>query len=400
MLVPVIGLIQIGNQAVADRFTYLPQIGLWIALAWGAADVCRALPYRRWVAGGASVLVLAVLMGCAWRQTCFWRNSETIWTHTLACTSRNSGAHFIFATGLAQGGRVEEALEHYRRAVEIQPYDVLPRFNIADILASQGRLDEAVACYRKALEIQPDCAMAHNNLGELLGRQGRFDEATVHYRRALQIQPDYAAAYCNLGSLLMARGRIEEAEANYQKALAIEPDYALAHNNLGNTLARRGRLDEALAHYRRALEIQPNLAMAHTNLGDLLAARGQFPEALAHYRDALESQPKDATVVRKLAWLLATCPLASLRNGNEARALAQLVNRFEGGKQPEVLDTLAAAYAEAGWFPEALATARKALELALQQHDRALADAVRARIALYEAGRPYRQMPVGPPSVP
>jgi tetratricopeptide (TPR) repeat protein len=400
MLVPVIGIVQIGSQAVADRFTYLPQIGLWIALVWGAAEVCRSSPSRRWMCGGASALVLAILMGCAWRQASFWHDSETLWTHTLACTSRNSGAHFIFATGLAREGRIDEALKHYRKAMDIQPDDPLPPCNIADILANQGRIDEAVAWYQKALKIQPDCVMAHNNLGELLARQGRLDEAAEHYRQVLKIQPDYAAAYCNLGNVWMARGQLEKAEAKYRKALEIEPDYAMARSNLGNIFARQGRLDEALTHYYKALEIQPTLAMAHNNLGDILVARGQFPEALDHYRQALESQPNDPMVARKLAWLRATCPVASLRNGDQAVAIAQQVNRSYGGKRPEVLDTLAAAYAEAGWFPEALATARKALELALDQHDQALADAVRARIALYEAGRPYRQMPVAAASAP
>jgi tetratricopeptide (TPR) repeat protein len=400
MLVPVIGLVQVGDQAVADRFMYLPQIGLWIALVWGAAEICRSSPARRWVCAGVSALVLAVLMGCAWRQASFWHDSETLWTHTLACTSRNSGAHFIFATGLARDGRIDEALKHYHKAMDIQPDDPLPPCNIAEILANQGRIDEAVAWYQKALKIQPACVMAHNNLGELLARQGRLDEAAEHYRQALKIQPDYTAAYCNLGNIWMARGQLDEAEAKYRKALELEPDYAMAHNNLGNVFARRGRLDEALAHYRKALEIQPTLAIAHNNLGDILAARGQFPEALDHYRQALESQPKDPMVARKVAWLRATCPVASLRNGEQAVAIAQQVNRICGGKRPDVLDTLAAAYAEAGWFPEALATARKALELALEQHDQALADAVRARIALYEAGRPYRQMPTAAASAP
>ena len=203
MLVPVIGLVQFGSQAVADRFTYLPQVGLWIALAWGAADLCRSSPCLRRVCGGASVLVLALLMGCAWRQTTFWQDSEALWTHTLACTSRNSMAHCVFATGLARWGRVDEALDHFRQAMELQPDDALVRCNIADILAKQGRLDEAMTWYRNALKIQPECVPACNNLGQLLARQGRFDEAVEQYRRALQLQPDLAVAYSNLGNVFL-----------------------------------------------------------------------------------------------------------------------------------------------------------------------------------------------------
>ena len=266
MLVPVIGLVQIGIQAVADRFTYLPQIGLGIALAWGAADLCRSSPRLRRLCGGASVLVLALLMDCAWRQTTFWHDSEALWTHTLACTSRNGMAHTIFATGLARWGRVEEALDHFRQAIEFQPDDAVPRCNVADILAKQGRLDEAMAWYRDVLKIQPGCVTAHNNLGQLLARQGRFDEAAEQYRRALQIQPDLAVAYWNLGNVLLARGRLAEAESQYRKALEIAPDYAMARNNLANALAKQGRLDEAIAHYQRCRKLRRTMPRLTTTL--------------------------------------------------------------------------------------------------------------------------------------
>jgi tetratricopeptide (TPR) repeat protein len=400
MLVPVIGLVQIGIQAVADRFTYLPQIGLGIALAWGAADLCRSSPRLRRLCGGASVLALALLMGCAWRQTAFWHDSEALWTHTLACTSRNSMAHTIFATGLAKWGRVEEALDHFRRAIEFQPDDAVPRCNVADILAKQGRLDEAMASYRDVLKIQPGCVTAHNNLGQLLARQGRLDEAAEQYRRALQIQPDLAVAYWNLGNVLLARGRLAEAESQYRKALEIAPDYAMARNNLGHALAKQGRLDEAIAQYQKALEIAPDYAETHDNLGAAFVRLGRFDAALPQFQKALQIQPDYVEARKNLAWLRATCPQASLRNGAEAIEHARRADQLCGNTRPDVLDALAAAYAEAGRFPDALATARKALELAVQQKKRALADALRTRIALYEAGKPYHEAPSASPPSP
>ena len=165
------------------------------------------------------------------------------------------------------------------------------------------------------------------------------------------------------------------------------------HYNLGLTFASRGRFDEAIAHYQEALEIQPNDADAHGSLGYALVCLGRFDEAMAHYRKALTIQPDNAEFQKNLAWLRATCPKASLRNGAAAIELAQRADHVFAGQRPDVLDTLAAAYAEAGWFPEARATARKALQIATQQNNRALADAVQARIALYEAGKPYRQTP-------
>ncbi len=391
MLAPVIGLMQAGAQAMADRYTYLPQIGLCIALVWAVADVCRSWPYRRWLCGVTSALVLAVLMGCAWRQTSFWRDSETLWTHTIACTSPNCVAQNNLGLVLVRKDRAAEGMAHYRQALAINADYTEARNNLANALAGQGRFDEALAHYFKSLEIQPNSAEARYNLGNLLARCERYDEAVVQYRRALAIH-DYAEAHNNLGSLLSRLGRFDEALAEYRKALEIKPDDAEAHVNLGNALVGRGQTDEALTHYRQALDIKPAFADAHDGLGVALSCLGRHSEALAQYRQALEIKPDDAEAHNNLAWLRATCPLASLRNGAEAIEHAQRADRLCGGQRSDVLDSLAAAYAEAGWFPEALAVARKALDLAVRQNKQALASGLRARIARYEAGKPYREM--------
>jgi len=403
MLVPVSGVAQSGGQARADRFTYLPQIGLCLALAWFAAELCRSRSDRRdrrWLGGMASALVLAVLMGCAWRQTSFWRDSETLWRHTLACTLRNSLAHSSLGVALAAQGRLHEALAEYQEALEIDPGSVAAYYNLGVALAFQNRFDEAIPIYQKVLKSQPHFATAHFSLGSALARRGRLDEALAHYQLALEASPDFALAHDGAGSVLATQGRFDEALAHFHRALELQPNFAMAHNNLAGVLAHQGRFDEALTQYQQALEIQPNLVLAHDKLGDLLAIRGRFPEALVHYRTALEIQPGDPMVQRSLAWLRATCPLASLRNGAEALALAEQANRLYGGQRPDVLDTLAAAYAETGWFEEAQATARKALQLATQQDNRVLANGLRERIALYEARRPYRQTPPVPTSSP
>ncbi len=424
MLVPVIGIVQVGTQAMADRYTYLTQIGPYLALAWGTAQAVAGWPYRRWVCGIASASVLAVLMGCAWRQTSFWRDSETLWNHTLACTSRNGVAHTNLGNALMRRGRVEEAIAHYQKALQINLNHSEAHNNLANALACQGRMDEALAHYRKSLEIQPDYAEARYNLGNLLARRGQFDEAIVQFRRTLAIA-DYPEAHNNLANALSGRGRFNEALAEYQKTLELKPDFADAHWNLGNAFFRRGQMDEALAHFRRAVELKPDFAPAHRDLGSALAKLGRLDEALPclqkaleiqpdlvdagtelgmalsrlgrqeealrQYRKALQIAPRDATAHSRLAWLLATCPELSLRNGAEAVEHAERASQLCGGKRPDVLDALAASYAEAGWFPEALATARRALKLATQQHDQVLANAVQARIDLYESGKPYRQ---------
>ncbi len=281
MLAPVIGLVQVGVQTMADRFTYLPQVGLGIALAWAAADGCRSWSRHGGLCGVASAVVLAVLMGSAWRQTAFWRDSETLWNHALTCIPRNEAAHDILGLALADQGRFDEAKAHYQQALEILPGYVGAHLNFGLALESQGRIDEAVGHYRQALQIQPDYAEAHNNLGLALAGQGRLEEAVTHCRQAVRIQPKFAEAHNSLATVLAQAGKFDEAAAHFKRALQLRPDYAGAHHNLGVALAGRGRLDEAMAQFREALEIRPGDAEAHFQLAVALDSRERFAEALA-----------------------------------------------------------------------------------------------------------------------
>jgi tetratricopeptide (TPR) repeat protein len=400
ILLPASGVVEFGYglQAMADRFTYLPQIGLYLAFVWAVADLCRRWSFRRWACGGASVLALAIFMGCAWRQTSFWRDSTTLWTHAVACSPQTMLVHRLLGSALLDQRRTREAVQQLREALELKPHSVTTNYNLGTALAAAGRLDEAIFYYRRALEIRPDFAIAHCALASALTQQGRLDEALAHYRRSVELQPNDALAHEGMGGILVARGQFDEALPHCQRAIEIRPNLAMAHNSLGNILASRGKFDEALMHYQTALQVRPDFATAYTSIGNVLAARGQFREALDHYQKALKVQPQDPSAPYSLAWLRATCPDASIRNSEEAIELAQRASRLSGGQQPQTFDALAAAYAEAGWFPEALATARKALELARQQNNRPLADALEHRIAQYEAGRPYRQTPLAPAS--
>jgi tetratricopeptide (TPR) repeat protein len=216
MLVPVIGVVQVGSQAMADRYTYLPQIGLCIAVAWGAADLAVAWPYRRRVYAVASALIVAGLMACTWQQISYWQNSETLWVRAVACT----------------------------------PNDASLRDRLGNTLAGNHNLGAAIAEYRKAIEIDPEYASAHNSLGKALGEQGHGAAAAVEYRTAIALNPDFADAHNNLGAILAIGGQNDAAAARFRRAVEIKPRFALAHSNLARILVKQGRGDEAIVEYR------------------------------------------------------------------------------------------------------------------------------------------------------
>jgi tetratricopeptide (TPR) repeat protein len=290
MLAPVIGIVQVGAQARADRYTYLPQIGLYLLLAWAAADVCAGWRHRRVVLGGGSTVILVALIFCARAQTAYWRNSESLWTHTLACTADNFIGHNNLGNALLKMGQVDEAIVHFQKALEIKPDFAEAHNNLGNFLFQKGQVDEAIVHFQKALEIKPDYAVAHYNLGNALLKMGHVDEAIAHFQKALQINPDYAEAHNNLGYALIQKGSVDEAIAHFQKALQINPDYADAHNNLGNILLQKGSVDEAITHYQKALQINPDSAEAHKNLNNALLQKGRVDEAIPHFPKAPQSQ--------------------------------------------------------------------------------------------------------------
>jgi protein O-mannosyl-transferase len=198
MLVPVIGLLQVGSQSMADRYTYLPQIGLCLSVTWGGAQLAASGRYRRRACVAVSAAVVLILMGLGWRQTSYWRNSETLWIHTLDCTADNYEAHNSLGNVLTERGQFDAAIPHYQKALEIKPNYAAAHYNLGVVLSERGQNDAAVAHYLKALEIKPNYAEAHNNLGTALAERGQIDAAIAHFQKALEINPDYAGARDNL----------------------------------------------------------------------------------------------------------------------------------------------------------------------------------------------------------
>jgi len=262
-------------------------------------------------------------------------------------------AHYNLGIALFRKGRTDEAIAHLQAAVALRPNFADAHNNLANLLLQEGKVDEAIAHYQTALETMPASAPAHSNLGEALLQKGRVDEAIVHFQAATQLLPDSAEAQNTLANALIRGGRVDEAQTHLLKALELRPDFAQAHNNLGLVLLRAGQTDQAITHFQQALAAQSNNAPAHSHLGQVLLQKGRVQEAIDHYRAALALEPADASTLNNLAWVLATRPEASPRDGAEAVELAQQANRLSEGANASMLGTLAAAYAAVGRFAEA-----------------------------------------------
>ena len=307
-------------------------------------------------------------------------------------------AYYNLGLALIGRGQVDDAMAEYRKALEIDPNYSEAHNNLGLALRNRGQLDDAMAEYRKALEANPENAVAYSNLGNIFVSRGQVDEAIVQYRKALEVSPGTVEFRYNLAQALSKQGRLDETMAEYEKALEIKPDYAEAHNNLGVVLVGRGRLDEAMVHFQTALKTKPDYTEARNNLGIAQSRREEIGERLAGWRESLRTRPDDVTSLNETAWTLATNPNASIRNGAEAVELARRAVQLSDASEPAVLGTLAAAYAEAGRFSEAVQTARKAAESAMRQNNRSLAESIKAKIPLYQAKTAFRE--TLPPSVP
>jgi tetratricopeptide (TPR) repeat protein len=306
---------------------------------------------------------------------------------------------FDTAAYLHKRGRYAEAAAAWREALNANPDEELTLHNLGmALMLSGGDREEAERCLERAAELKarsaarldPARAAAWNDLGALLLRSGKAEEAVAELRRAVSLDPAFAAAHCNLGAALAKTGAQDEAATEVDRALAIDPQHAPAHHHLGQILAERGKPGEAIASWRRALEITPDYPEASDALAAALRNRVEIAAALNQLRKAIELRPDDVRLLRHLAWVLATCRDERFRSGGEALSLARKALLLTGGRDTAGLETLAAAYAETGRFPDASATARRALEVALRQRNDESVSSIRACIALYDALTPLR----------
>jgi tetratricopeptide (TPR) repeat protein len=260
-LVPVIGIVQVGYQAMADRYAYLPLIGIFIIVAWGSADLARAWGARAPVLRPALALAAAATLAAAtvstWFQLSHWRDSVALMRRIVGVTPDSPVGYYYLGTVHLENGNREEAARLYRRALEIGPGYPRAHYNLANIVRDQGDVEQAIHHYRQALRTEPDFASAHVNLGVLLKARGELEEATRHFRAAVRSWPTIAIPRKNLADVLRAQGELEEAVDHYREAIRLRPGYARAHHDLGMTLRALGRLEEANAHFERARQLSP-----------------------------------------------------------------------------------------------------------------------------------------------
>ena len=278
-LVPVIGIVQVGMQAMADRYTYVPQIGLFIAVAWGAGDLASRQSHGRKILAALTAVVFASLTVVTWNQISHWRSSITLFEHALRVTEQNSLAHLNLGVALNRAGKGSEAAEHYREALRINPNSSGGHFNLANYYVSTGRKDEALNHYREAIRINPRYANAYNNLGLLMVSERRAEEAIPYYSRAIELDPSNAGMRYNYGIALAATGRLPEAIEQFNSALEGRPNYPEAHNYLGMALMMQENREEAIRHFRQALWLKPDFTLARRNLDNALGNRN--PQAPA-----------------------------------------------------------------------------------------------------------------------
>jgi tetratricopeptide (TPR) repeat protein len=286
-LVPVIGLVQVGIQSMADRYTYLPHIGLFIALVWGLCEWLAERPGRIQALALATAVSLVACALFTLRQVRFWHDSETLFRQAVQVTASNYLAFNNLGFYLSARGKVDEAMRCYEQSLKINPFYEDALNNLGHALAGRKRYADAITFYQRALRVRPDHVEVHNNLGNALSDTGQTDEAIGHYRFVLERLPDHADAHNNLGIALAMKGQLAEAVPHFRAAIRLKPGYASAHSNLGNALAVQRQLDAAAGEYREALRLNPADAQAHNNLGNVLAEQGDLDEAVRHYNEAL-----------------------------------------------------------------------------------------------------------------
>jgi tetratricopeptide (TPR) repeat protein len=350
-LVPVIGLVQISNHMMGDRYSYFPLIGFFVGVVWLIPTIQKRSLHR--IAAGIAIVTLGACAVASRQQMHFWRDSMTMARRAIAVTTNNFVAHYNLGCALHSATNLPEAAKEFRISLELNPQSADAHFNLGNVLAESGHPEEALVFYKKALELDSTIVGAHNNTGAILNERGETAAAEAEFRQAIQLDASFADAHSNYGNLLFGAGRFPEAEEQLRAAVALNPKDVNAHYLLARLQVRR-----------------------------------EPANAITNFKEAIRLRPKWMLPVRELAWMLATHPEAQFRNGNEALVMARALVK---GSSPDAktLDVLAAAEAETGDFAAAIATAQKAKELAMNTNPK-LAESIGKRLETYRSNAAFR----------
>ncbi|MBN2456218.1 MAG: tetratricopeptide repeat protein [Sedimentisphaerales bacterium] len=489
-LVPVIGLVQVGLQARADRYTYLPLIGIFIMVVWLAAEITEKWRYQK-PAAAVLITILVLMMLSTRNQVMKWRNSKTLYEHTLACTENNFMIYTSYGTALFDEGRYDEAIENYRMALEIEPGMWIAKRNIGRVLLEQDKVSEAIVCLKQVLPVSQDSPEVYGYLGLAYTKQGEHQLAAESFKRSLKLLPNQVNVLNELGRVLYKNNRINEAIEYWEKSIGLyaeqpaihnvlgqayhgkglfvkaadhwtkslalepfqpdvkgclgavfakqqkydkaieclvetlyeDPDLADVHKNLAALLVHKGNTAKAVKHYIEYLRIEPNQPLIHKTVAELLYRQGDLDGAVTHYNHSLQIDCNQADMLRNLghiyylknsivkavdcwhkaldisadcvealndlAWVKATRVQSEFFDPEDAVNLALQACELTDYNRAELLDTLAAAHAASGNFPEAVRIAEKAINIALMGNQQDLAVQIREHLELFRQKTAY-----------
>jgi tetratricopeptide (TPR) repeat protein len=385
-LVPMTGIVILGIHTICDRYTYVPHIGIFLMVVWGLGDwLEERVPFNA-LSAGAGVLV-ATCFFMTYAQAQLWRDNVTIFAHAAETSDNNFGAHNLLGAALVREKRFDEAIEHFRRAIAIEPNFPVPHHKLGIELARKQQWSAAAESEEAALRLAPHWAAPKQQLALCYSRLGRWGDAATLLAEVAALDPGRADLHWNLGVALFHAGRFGDADREAREALRLDESFRLAHQLLGLVAAADGRAADALAELRH----QPGDVTSVLYTAWALNALGKVDESRELYRKAVAAVPAFVAAERGQAWHMATDRNPNRRSGRVALLKAQVANQATEGRDPSALDALAAAQAEVGEFKAAAATAREALALVATNGPKELQLGLRARLELYERGQPYRE---------